>query len=58
VERWTGSGWAPLARGTTIGHKRLHRLSSAATTMRVRLRIESTLGPTRISRIALHDGRS
>ena len=58
VERWSGRGWAPLARGTTIGHKRLHRLSSAATTTRVRLRVESTLGPTRISRIALHDGRS
>jgi alpha-L-fucosidase len=47
-----GSGWRTLARGTTIGFRRLHRMEPV-TVRRVRLVIEDQLGPSR-STIAIY----
>ena len=46
VEYWNGSGWELLAKGTTVGYKRLIKVK-AVTTNKVRLKIEqSRLNPT------------
>lgn len=39
VNAWQDSAWRAVAEGTTVGHKRLLRLSSPVTTDRVRIRI-------------------
>ena len=47
VETWQNSAWQQVAEGTTVGHKRLLRLSSPVTAERVRLRImDSRLEPS------------
>lgn len=47
VETWQNSAWQQVAEGTTVGHKRLLRLSSPVTAKRVRLRImDSRLEPS------------
>ena len=44
---WNGSAWTTQANATTIGHKRLLKLTSPVTTSRVRLRITaSRLNPS------------
>ncbi|HVH08812.1 MAG TPA: alpha-L-fucosidase [Gemmatimonadales bacterium] len=53
LEAWTGGAWTTVARGTTIGHKRLHRVA-AVTTDRVRLTIEAALDTPRIETLALY----
>jgi alpha-L-fucosidase len=39
VDTWNGSVWTQRATNTTVGHKRLIRLTTAITTDRVRIRI-------------------
>lgn len=56
VEYRTGQGWATLVHGSTIGHKRLHRVSPVRTDG-VRLVIDAALEPPGISRLALFDSR-
>jgi len=47
VDVWDGSAWKEVERQTTVGHKRLLRLASPATTNQVRIRIlDSRLEPT------------
>jgi alpha-L-fucosidase len=57
VEVLDGSRWVPAVSGTTIGHKRLHRIPATRTTG-LRLRIDSSLEPPRIARLAVHRGSS
>lgn len=53
LEYWNGSDWKEVAKGTTIGYKRLLRFP-AVTADKVRLKIESSrLNPT-LSTIALY----
>ena len=54
VQVLDGDRWTALVSGTTIGHKRLHRVPPTRTT-RVRLRIDSSLDAPRISRVAVYD---
>lgn len=47
IDTWDGSAWATADSQTTVGHKRLLRLRSPATTSQVRIRITgSRLEPT------------
>lgn len=47
VDSWNGSSWSQIASETTIGQKKLIRLSSPVTTSQVRLRITgSRVAPT------------
>ena len=43
LEAFTGGAWSPIARGTTIGYKRLHRIP-AAPYQRFRITIEESYG--------------
>jgi alpha-L-fucosidase len=44
IEGANGESWTTLARGTTIGYRRLHRVSPV-TINRLRLTIEDAVGP-------------
>jgi len=44
IEGGNGESWTTLARGTTIGYRRLHRVSPV-TVSRLRLTIEDAVGP-------------
>jgi alpha-L-fucosidase len=55
VQGWTGSRWATLSRGTTIGNHKLDRVPPTPAS-RVRLSVESSLGTPRITGLALHEG--
>ncbi len=47
IDTWDGSAWATADRQTTVGHKRLLRLRTPATTSQARIRITgSRLEPT------------
>ncbi|MFC6086263.1 lectin [Sphaerisporangium aureirubrum] len=54
VDSWNGSSWTQIATDTTIGHKKLIRLTSPVTTSRVRLRITSSRAAPAIAEFALH----
>jgi alpha-L-fucosidase len=45
--------WRTVAEGTTIGHKRLHKVARHQTSS-IRVVIEAALASPRISRVALH----
>lgn len=54
IDTWQGSAWTQRATATTIGHKRLLRLSTPVTSDKVRIRIlQSRLEPT-LARVSLH----
>jgi alpha-L-fucosidase len=53
VEALIRGQWRTLAEGTTIGHKRLHRVPATAATQ-VRLVIEAAVAVPRMGRISLH----
>lgn len=57
VELWQGTEWHTVARGSTIGYRRIHRFARASTT-RVRLVIDAAREAPKISRFAIFDGRS
>jgi alpha-L-fucosidase len=56
VEAWAGGAWTVIARGTTIGHKRLHRFP-AVRASRVRLVIERARACPVIAEFGVHGGR-
>lgn len=54
IEGATGSTWSTLARGTTIGYRRLHRIPTV-TVDRLRVTVEESLGdPGGVSLLAWH----
>ncbi len=55
VECRTRDGWRTVARGTTIGHRRLQQIASVAAD-RVRLTVTAAVGPVRLGRIGLYYG--
>ena len=57
LEAWDGRGWTPLARGLTIGYKRLHRVPTISTN-RLRLTITSTFASPRVARMAVYRERA
>ncbi|WP_309111189.1 alpha-L-fucosidase [Saccharothrix sp.] len=54
VDAWNGSGWQQVGTGTTIGYRRLLKLSSAVTTDKVRLRITSSRALPAVSTFSVH----
>jgi alpha-L-fucosidase len=55
IEGWNGAEWRTLARGTTIGARRLHRLEPFPV-QRVRLTIEDAVATPRHVRVGLYEG--
>jgi alpha-L-fucosidase len=53
LQAWTGARWTTLARGTTIGHKKLDRFP-AVTASRVRLTIDAAVDTPRIADLAVY----
>ena len=53
LQAWTGQAWTTLARGTTIGYKKLDRFASV-TASRVRLTIDAALDRPRIEALGLY----
>lgn len=54
IDTWQDGAWTQRATGTTIGHKRLLRLSAPVTSDKLRIRIlQSRLEPT-LARVSLH----
>jgi alpha-L-fucosidase len=56
VEAATASDWQTIARGTTIGYRRLTRLASPVTTRRVRVVIEDAVAAPEPIEIRLYNG--
>ena len=54
IDGWDGTAWRTLARGTTIGYRRLHHLEAVAV-RRVRLTIEDAMATPRRLRLALFE---
>lgn len=54
VDADDGGGWRAIARGTTIGYKRLLRLPSSVVAARVRVRVLSARDTPHLARIALY----
>jgi alpha-L-fucosidase len=54
VDAWNGTSWAAVAAGTTVGHKRLLRLTNPVITQRLRLRIGSARGLPAIATFAAY----
>lgn len=54
VEAWQGGAWKTISEGTTIGYKKLDRLSEEVTTRRVRVTIEQALAAPLLAEIGLH----
>ena len=57
VEARVGGKWLPIARGTTVGHKRLLRISGVEAD-RVRVVIERSLAQPALSRVGLFQASS
>ena len=53
IEAWDGSDWKVIARGTTIGYKKLDRFNDVTVT-KVRLVIESALATPLIQAFGLY----
>ncbi|MDX3192519.1 ricin-type beta-trefoil lectin domain protein [Streptomyces sp. MN03-5084-2B] len=53
VDTWNGSGWTQLATDTTVGQKKLTRLSAPVTTSQVRLRITGSRAAPAIAEFGL-----
>jgi alpha-L-fucosidase len=56
LDAWDGAEWKPIARGTTVGHKKLDRFPEV-TASRVRLTIEKALAPPLIRAFGLYRGQ-
>lgn len=54
VEAKQGDKWEPIAKGTCIGHKRIHPLHPPVTAANIRLRIEQSTAPPILSNLALY----
>ncbi|MFE0189147.1 alpha-L-fucosidase [Streptomyces sp. NPDC058989] len=57
VRARTGGTWTTLARGTTIGHRRILALPRPVTADAVRVVVEEARGRTRLAPVTLHLGR-
>lgn len=53
IEGWIDGAWAPLARGTAVGHKKIDKFEPVRIA-KIRIRIVRSIGEARIRRIALH----
>ncbi|WP_226470524.1 alpha-L-fucosidase [Luteimonas panaciterrae] len=53
IEHWADGAWAPLAWGTTIGHKKLERIELVRA-RKLRLSIDYGYGPVRIAKVAVY----
>ena len=53
VEAMAGGAWSTISRGTTIGYRKLDRVTPLAAS-RVRLVVESSLDTPQIARVSLH----
>ena len=53
VEAWVDGKWAPVAKATTIGYKRILRFPTV-TTSKLKINIESSLACPVLNKIALH----
>jgi alpha-L-fucosidase len=53
VEARSGSVWTTISRGTTIGYRKLDRVTPLSVS-RVRLVVESALDTPQIARVSLH----
>ncbi|GLZ28584.1 hypothetical protein Lesp02_07740 [Lentzea sp. NBRC 105346] len=54
VDAWNGSAWQQVATGTTIGYKRLLKLSPSVTTTRLRLRVTASRALPAIASFSVH----
>lgn len=54
VEAWVDASWIEIARGSCIGHKRIHRLGTPVTAERVCLRIGKSTAIPILSKLAIH----
>jgi alpha-L-fucosidase len=54
LEAWDGNAWQSIAKGTTIGHKKLDRLPAPVTAQRVRLVIDRALACPTINNFGLY----
>lgn len=54
IDTWDGAQWNEVTTATTVGHKRLVRLNSPATTSRVRVRILSSRLEPSILKLGLY----
>lgn len=55
VEAWTGDRWRELARGSTVGYKRIV-LFDPVETQRLRVEILASLGPVHLKPMTVHFG--
>ena len=53
VDAFVGASWETIARGTTVGHKKLDRLDHPVTTSRVRLVVETALADPLVAEFGL-----
>jgi len=54
LEGRTDAGWAPLARGQSIGHKRIERFPATSVSA-VRLRVEKAIAEPWVRRLAVFE---
>ncbi|MGW9428238.1 alpha-L-fucosidase [Streptomyces decoyicus] len=57
VQARAGGTWTTLARGTTIGHRRILALGRPVTADAVRVTVEESRGPSRTAPVTLHRSR-
>ncbi|MFC9237269.1 alpha-L-fucosidase [Streptomyces decoyicus] len=57
VQARAGGTWTTLARGTTIGHRRILALGRPVTADAVRVTVEESRGPSRLAPVTLHRSR-
>jgi alpha-L-fucosidase len=55
VEAKMDGAWKPIATGTCIGHKRIHRLDGPVTSGHLRLKINAATATPLIRRLAIYD---
>ncbi|MFE0138419.1 alpha-L-fucosidase [Streptomyces sp. NPDC059037] len=59
VDVWDGQSWKEAGKATTIGYRRILKLSESVTTSKVRLRITSSRAlPPAIATVSLHNDQS
>ncbi|MEU8994057.1 alpha-L-fucosidase [Streptomyces caniferus] len=58
VRARTGGIWTTLARGTTVGHRRILALPAPVTADAVRVSVEQSRGPSRLAPVTLHRSRA
>ena len=54
MEAQKNGSWSEVAKGTTVGYKRILPLAEAVTTDKVRVRFLDSRGPLTIARVAVY----